>query len=243
MLHPARLRGVHRLHYADAGCVGAHYSFRTTSFNGLFFAKAKSSTVGRCDCNDDLRGSPTVAAKGGVNEIADRYAKALFDLAEDGKQLDTVASDLRSLEAVIDESDDMRRMVRSPVISRADQSAAMGAVTDKLKSSDLTKKFIGYLAANRRLFALKAIIKAFLAELAASRGEVTAEVASAKPLSDAQIAAVEEALKKAVNGEVAVSHKVDPSLIGGLIVKVGSRMVDTSVATQLQRLKLAMKGA
>lgn len=184
-----------------------------------------------------------MAAKGGVNEIADRYAKALFDLADDGKQLDAVATDLRALETIIDESDDMRRMVRSPVISRAEQATAMAAVTDKLGNSDLTRKFIGYLAANRRLFALKAIIKAFLATLAAHRGEVTAEVSSAKALSDAQITAVEQALKKAVGGDVAVSHKVDPSLIGGLIVKVGSRMVDTSVATQLQRLKLAMKGA
>ena len=184
-----------------------------------------------------------MAAKGGVNEIADRYAKALFDLAETDDQLGAVEKDLRALETIIDESDDMRRMVRSPVISRAEQGTAMAAVTDKLGVSDLTKKFIGYLAANRRLFALKPIIKAFLEALAVSRGEVSAEVSSAKPLTDAQIKAVEEALKKAVKGEVAVSHKVDPSLIGGLIVKVGSRMVDTSVATQLQRLKLAMKGA
>ncbi|MDW3204735.1 MAG: F0F1 ATP synthase subunit delta [Alphaproteobacteria bacterium] len=184
-----------------------------------------------------------MAAKGGVNEIADRYAKALFDLADDGKQLDAVADDLRTLGALLDESEDLQRLVRSPVISRADQGKAMAAVLDKTGAGDLTRKFVGHVAANRRLSALKAISKAFLAELAARRGEVTAEVSSAKALSDAQIAAVEEALKKAVGGKVAVSHKVDPSLIGGLIVKVGSRMIDTSVATKLQRLKLAMKGA
>lgn len=184
-----------------------------------------------------------MAAKGGMNEIADRYAKALFDLADDSKQLDTVADDLRGIGALIDESEDLRRLTRSPVISRADGAKAMAAVLDKMEAGDLTKKFVGYVAASRRLFALKPIIKAYLAELASRRGEVTAEVASAKELSEAQIAAVEEALKKAVGGKVAVSHKVDPSLIGGLIVKVGSRMIDTSVATKLQRLKLAMKGA
>ncbi|NMM45642.1 F0F1 ATP synthase subunit delta [Rhodospirillaceae bacterium KN72] len=184
-----------------------------------------------------------MAAKGGVNEIAGRYAKALFDLADEGKKLDDVAADLRTLGTILDESDDLQRVVRSPVISRADQGKAMAAVLDKLDVSDLTKRFVGYVAANRRLFALKAITKAYLATLAARRGEVTAEVASAKALSEAQIAAVEEALKKAVGGKVAVSHKVDPSLIGGLIVKVGSRMIDSSVSTQLQRLKLAMKGA
>jgi len=184
-----------------------------------------------------------VAAKGGVNEIADRYAKALFDLADEAKQLDAVADDLRGLGTVIDESEDLRRLVRSPVISRADQGKAMTAVLDKMDVSDLTRRFVGYAAANRRLFALKQIIKAYLTELATRRGEVTADVTSAKALSDAQIAAVEDALKKAMGGKVAVEHHVDPSLIGGLIVKVGSRMIDTSVATQLQRLKLAMKGA
>lgn len=184
-----------------------------------------------------------MAAKGGVKEIADRYAKALFDLADEDKQLDAVAGDLRTLAAILDESNDLQRVVRSPVLSRADQGNAMAAVLDKTEAGELTRKFVGYVAAKRRLFALSAIIKAYLEELATRRGEVSAEVSSAKTLSDAQIAAVEEALKKAVGGDVAVSHKVDPSLIGGLIVKVGSRMIDTSVATKLQRLKLAMKGA
>jgi len=184
-----------------------------------------------------------VAAKGGVNEIADRYAKALFDLADENKQLDVVADDLRTLSSLIDSSDDLRRMVRSPVISRADQGAAMGAVVEKAKLSDLTSRFVAYAAASRRLAAIKPIAQAYLTELAKRRGEVSAEVSSAKPLSKEQVAAVEEALKKAVGGKIAVSQKVDPSLIGGLIVKVGSRMIDTSVASQLQRLKLAMKGA
>lgn len=184
-----------------------------------------------------------MAAKGGINEIAGRYAKALFDLADESKQLDTVAADLRTLGAILNDSEDMQRFVRSPVISRADQGKAMAAVLDKTDVGELTRRFVGYVAANRRLPALNAIIKAFLTKLADFRGEVSAEVSSAKALSAEQLAAVEEALKKAVGGDVAVTHKVDPSLIGGLIVKVGSRMIDTSVATKLQRLKLAMKGA
>lgn len=184
-----------------------------------------------------------MAAKGGVNEIAARYATALFDLADEQKALDPVADDLRSIQSLISESDDMRRMVRSPVISRDDQGKAMAAIMDKAAASELTAKFIGYLAAHRRLFALSAIIKSFLAELASRRGEVTAEVTSARSLNDEQAKAVEDALKKAVGGKVAVEHRVDPALIGGLVVKVGSRMVDSSLATQLQKLKLAMKGA
>lgn len=184
-----------------------------------------------------------MAAKGGVNEIAGRYATALFDLADENKQLDEVANDLRGLSQLVDENEDLRRLVRSPVISRSEAGAAMAEILDKMDANDLTKKFVGHVAAHRRLFALQAMSKAYLEELAARRGEVTAEVASARPLSDEQKAAVEEALKKAVGGKVAVDLKVDPSLIGGLIVRVGSRMLDTSVATQLQRLKFAMKGA
>ncbi|MDF1750756.1 MAG: F0F1 ATP synthase subunit delta [Alphaproteobacteria bacterium] len=184
-----------------------------------------------------------MAAKGGVNEIADRYAKALFDLADEGNQLDVVANDLRTLSSLIDSSEDLQRMVRSPIVSRADQGKAITVVAEKAELSDLTRRFVQYAAAQRRLAAIKPIAKAYLTELAFRRGEVSAEVSSAKPLSKAQVKAVEEALKKAVGGKVAVSQKVDPSLIGGLIIKVGSRMIDTSVSSQLQRLKLAMKGA
>ncbi len=184
-----------------------------------------------------------MAAKGGVNEIAERYAKALFDLADEQKALDTVAGDLRSVMQLTDESEDLRRLVRSPVISRDEQRQAMDAVLEKIGASDLTRKFVSYVAANRRLFALTPMISAYLATLASRRGEITAEVTSARPLTDAQIASVEEALRGAVGGKVAVEHKVDPALIGGLIVKVGSRMVDSSLASQLQKLKLAMKGA
>ncbi len=184
-----------------------------------------------------------MASKGGISEIASRYATALFDLADQAKQLDAVAGDLRTISNLVDESEDLRRVVRSPVLSRADQGAAMAAIMDKIGATDLTKKFIGHVAAGRRLFALQAMIRAYLDELASRRGEVTADVTSARDLTPAQIEAVEAALKKAVGGDVAVNLNTDPSLIGGLIVKVGSRMIDSSVSSKLQRLKLAMKGA
>ena len=184
-----------------------------------------------------------MAAKGGVSEIAERYATALFDLADEQKALDPVAQDLRNIQQLMAESGDLRRMVRSPVISRDDQGKAIAAVLDKISAHELSKKFVGYVAASRRLFALVPIAKAFLAELAGRRGEVTAEVISARSLSDAQVKLIEEELNKVVAGKVAVEHKIDPSIIGGLVVKVGSRMVDSSLATQLQKLKLAMKGA
>lgn len=184
-----------------------------------------------------------MAASGGVKEIAGRYATALFDLANEQKQLDTVADDLRQVESMLDDSEDFRRLVSSPVISREEQGKAVAALLEKAGANDLTKKFVGYVAANRRLFALRAMIKAYLAELASSRGEVTADVTSAKSLTKTRITAIEKALKQAIGKKVAVNHSVNPDLIGGLVVKIGSRMVDSSVSTQLQKLKLAMKGA
>lgn len=257
MLHPRRAENSGRVRTWDKfrflltdllekGCVrrlGSYKRRRARDKCPPISLLGKFATGFRALANQQNRGLHIVAAKGGVNEIAARYAKALFDLADEQKALDPVAEDLRTVEQLVSESDDLRRMVRSPVISRADQGKAMSAILDKAGASELTSKFIGYLAAHRRLFALGAITKAFLAELASRRGEVTAEVTSARSLSDAQISAVEEALKKVVGGKVAVEHRVDPSLIGGLIVKVGSRMVDSSLSTQLQKLKLAMKGA
>lgn len=184
-----------------------------------------------------------MAASGGLNEIAGRYASALFELADERKALDAVAGDLRSLLALLDDSADLVRLVRSPVLSRADQGKAIGAVLDKLGAHELTRNMVALAARNRRLFALAAIARAYLEELAARRGEVTADVTSAVALTAEQVAAVEAALKKVVTGTVAVNAKTDPGIIGGLIVKVGSRMVDASLKTQLTKLKLAMKGA
>jgi F-type H+-transporting ATPase subunit delta len=184
-----------------------------------------------------------VAASSSIKEIAGRYATALFELAEDAKALDSVADDLRQIQAGLDESDDLAAVLRSPVMSRDDQGKAMSAVLDKMGTSDLTKKFVGYVAANRRLFAMEAMITAYLEALAESRGEVTAEVVSAKSMTKTRLSAIEKAIKAAVGGKVSINHSVNPDLVGGLTVKVGSRMIDASVSTQLSKLKLAMKGA
>jgi F-type H+-transporting ATPase subunit delta len=184
-----------------------------------------------------------VAARGsGPGGLASRYAAALFDLADEKKQLDQVAGDLSSLRKAIAESEDMRRLIRSPVLSRGDQGRAMDALLDKAGAVDLVRRFTGLVAQNRRLFVLPEMIDAFLSQLARRRGEVTAQVVSAKPLSDAQRSAVTEALRKSVGGKVAIDARVDPALIGGLVVKVGSRLIDSSLRTKLHRLQLAMKG-
>ena len=182
------------------------------------------------------------AQHSGTAGLAARYAAALFDLADEAKQLDAVAADLRTLRALIAESDDLRRLVRSPVLSRAEQGKAMAAVLQQAGLGDLLRRFVALVAENRRLFALTDMIDAYLAELARRRGEVTATVTSATALSEAQTASVTDALKRAVGGKVAVELRTDPSLIGGLVVKVGSRMIDSSLKSKLQRLQLVMKG-
>jgi len=166
----------------------------------------------------------------------------VFELADEAKQLDSVAADLKTVKAMIEESADLRRLVRSPVLTRADQGKAVAAVLQQAGVSDLVRRFVALVAENRRLFALVDMIDAYLGELARRRGEVTASVTSAVALSEAQIAAVTEALRRAVGGKVAVDLKTDASLIGGLVVKVGSRMIDSSLKSKLQRLQLVMKG-
>lgn len=174
--------------------------------------------------------------------IAERYASALYELADDAKGLDQVAGDLRALKAMMAASSDLVRLLRSPVLGRSDQAKAMSALAEKAGFHDLTRRFLGAVASNRRLFVLATVIDEFLAELARRRGEATADVTSAVALTPAQTAALEQALRTAVGAKVSVDLKVDPSLIGGLVVRVGSRMFDTSLATKLRRLRLAMKG-
>jgi len=182
------------------------------------------------------------ADSSGAAGLAGRYATALFELAEYDKKLDDVASDLQQLGAMIDDSEDFARLIKSPVVSRDDQVKAMDAIADAAAFSDLTKNFVGVVAENRRLFALPSMIKAYQAQLAASRGEATAEVVSAAALTADQLKAVEDALKKAIGTKVQVEQRVDESLLGGLVVKVGSRMIDSSLKTKLQKMRLAMKG-
>jgi len=183
-----------------------------------------------------------VASEGtGVSGLADRYAAALFELADERKALDQVAADLRSLRQLLAESPDLRRLVLSPILSRIEQGKAIVAVAERAGFDGLTRSFLGLVAHNRRLFAVPAMIEAFLQRLAARCGEVTAEVTSAQELTPAQLSAVNEQLRKAVGSKIAVEVKVDKNLLGGLIVKVGSRMVDASLRSKLHRLQLAMK--
>lgn len=182
------------------------------------------------------------ADSSGSAGLAGRYATALFELAENEKKLDDVAADLQQLREMIDASADLARVIKSPVMAQADQVGAMTAIAGAAGFSDLTKNFIGVVAANRRLFALGGIMKAYQDQLAASRGEATAEVVSATALTQAQLDAVEDALKKAIGTKVQVEQRVDESLLGGLVVRVGSQMIDSSLKTQLQKMRLAMKG-
>lgn len=174
--------------------------------------------------------------------LAKRYAAALFELAEDKHALDAVSGDLAALGRMIADSADLKALIESPLMQRADQARALGAVAEAAGLGELTQRFLGLVAANRRLFALPAIIKSFHKMLADRRGEVAAEVTAAHALTDAQQAAVSDAIKRVVGGKVSIDMKVDPSLLGGLIVRVGSRMIDGSVKTKLQKLQLAMKG-
>jgi F-type H+-transporting ATPase subunit delta len=177
-----------------------------------------------------------------VSGIAERYAQALLELADEQKQLDQVADDLRAIRAALAESEDLRELARSPLYSREQKTKAVEAVLTKLGSGELTRRFAMVVAQNRRLFALSGMIEGYLAELARRRGEVKAEVTAARPLSDTQNETLVAALRGAVGSKVQVDVTVDPSLIGGLVVKVGSRMIDDSLRTKLQRLQLAMKG-
>jgi F-type H+-transporting ATPase subunit delta len=138
-------------------------------------------------------------------------------------------------------SGDLMRLVRSPILSRLDQARAVAALAQRAELSPLIRDFLAVVARNRRLFAVPAMIDAFLAMLAARRGEVTAEVVAAQPLTEAQLDALSEHLRRTVGRRVFVDARVDPRLIGGMIVKVGSRMVDASVESKLRRLQLAMK--
>lgn len=175
--------------------------------------------------------------------LAGRYASALFSLAREQDALDAVAGDLSSFKQLIGESGDLRRLIKSPVLSRAEQRAAITAVAERGGAHDLTRKFVGLLAEKRRLFALPDVIEAYAQMLAAHRGEIQAEVLSAVPLTDEQRATVARQLTEAAGQKVQIRTEVDPSLLGGLIVRVGSKMIDASLRTKLHQLELAMKGA
>jgi F-type H+-transporting ATPase subunit delta len=178
-----------------------------------------------------------------VSGLAGRYATALFELASESNLLDAVANDLARLRGLIDGSADLARLVRSPVFSREEQGRAIEAVLARLGVDRLTKNFVGLLAQKRRLFALTGIVAAFDALLAGHRGQMTADVTSARALKPEQRTALAGTLKDALKRDIRMTERVDASLLGGLIVKVGSRQIDSSLKSKLVRLERAMKGA
>ena len=172
-----------------------------------------------------------------------RYATALFELAHEAKSVDELGADLDAFVAMMDESEDLRRLIRSPVYAADDQVRALDELFAKVGIAGLAANFIRLVARNRRLFAVDDMIAGFRALRAAQRGEIAAEVTSAEKLSAAQVARLKAELKAAAGSDVVLTEKVDAAILGGLIVKVGSRMVDSSLATKLDNLKVAMKGA
>jgi F-type H+-transporting ATPase subunit delta len=179
--------------------------------------------------------------QGIVTGMAGRYATALFELAREEKVLDAVKADLERFDAMIADSADFARLVRSPVFTAQEQSRALAAVLDKAEIGGLAANFLKVVAANRRLFAVPEMIRNYRKLLAHLKGEATAEVTVAEPPNEAHLAAIKEALKAVTKKDVQVDVKVDPAIIGGLIVKLGSRMVDSSLRTKLNAIKHAMK--
>jgi F-type H+-transporting ATPase subunit delta len=176
-----------------------------------------------------------------VSGMAGRYATALFELALDEHAIDAVKADLDRFDALVAESPDLQRVVRSPVFSAEEQTKALSAVLEKVGIGGLAARFLQVVSANRRLFAARDMISGFRALVAEHKGETQATVTVAEQPSEAHLAAIKDALKAVTRKDVQIEVKVDPSIIGGLIVKLGSRMVDTSLRTKLNAIKHAMK--
>ena len=180
---------------------------------------------------------------GGIQaSLAGRYATALFGLARDENQIDAVGRSLDMLEAAMIQSADFKALVSSPLIGRAEAGKAIRALTPALGIDPISARFLGVLADNGRLSDLKAVIKAFRKLAADNRGETAAEVTSAFPLNDDQVARIKSSLKARLGRDVAIDAKVDPQLLGGLVVRLGSQMIDASIRTKLNNLALAMRG-
>lgn len=178
-----------------------------------------------------------------VGGMAGRYATALFDLAIEEKALDKIRADLDRFDDMVAGSADLNRLVRSPVFGAEEQVKALDPVLKKAGIEGTSANFIKLVASNRRLFAIRDIIKAFRAMVARHKGEVAASVTVAEPLTDAHLAALKSALNSVTGKDVDLKVEVDPAIIGGLVVKLGSRMVDSSLRTKLNSIKTAMKEA
>jgi F-type H+-transporting ATPase subunit delta len=183
-----------------------------------------------------------VASEKAEGGLAGRYANAVFELAQDQKCVDAVSADLASLRRALETSPDLARLLRSPVFSAQDHARALGAILEKMGVHALTAKFVQLLAQKRRLFVLTQIIAAYERLVAKSRGETEAEVTAARALSDSEITELKSVLKSKLGKEPRLQAKIDPTLLGGLVVKVGSRMIDTSLRTKLDGLRAVMKG-
>jgi F-type H+-transporting ATPase subunit delta len=175
--------------------------------------------------------------------MAGRYATALFELALEQRAVDAVRADLDRFDVLVSESDDLNRLVRSPVFGADEQARALSGVLDKAGIGGVAANFLKLVTRNRRLFAVRQIIKAYRALVARHKGEVTAQVTVAEKLSDAHLAALKDALKQVTKQDVQLDVQIEPAIIGGLVVKLGSRMVDTSLRTKLNAIKHAMKEA
>lgn len=178
-----------------------------------------------------------------VSGVSGRYATALFELARDEKSVDAVKADLDKFEAMLNGSADLKRLVRSPIFGADVQGKALASILDDAKITGISAKFLKLLTANRRLFAVSDVIRAFRALVAKFKDEATADVTVAEPLSDKNLDALKTALKSVTGKDVALNVKIDPAIIGGLVVKLGSRMVDSSLRTKLNSIKHAMKEA
>jgi F-type H+-transporting ATPase subunit delta len=193
-------------------------------------------TQGRDRKNAKVAGEETLVAG-----MAGRYAIALFDLALEEDKLEEVEDGLNRVDSLLGQSDDFGRVVRSPIFSSTEQARALVAIATHTGITGLTANFLQLLVRNRRLFALRDIIAGFRRLLADHRGQITAEVTSAVPLSEAQAEELKATLKAKTGKDVTLNQTVDATILGGLIVKIGSRMVDTSIRTKLNALKYAMK--
>jgi len=178
-----------------------------------------------------------------VSGVAGRYATALFELALETGAIDRIRQELDAFESLATSNRDLMRLIRSPVFGAEEQTRALAAVLERAGIGGLAAQFLKVVASNRRLFAVRQIIKSFRALVARHKGEVTAQVTVAERLSDTRLAEIKDALATVTRKDVHVEMHVDPSIIGGLVVKLGSRMVDTSLRTKLNAIKHAMKEA
>lgn len=221
---------------------GAAARPRACSFRSTFFLHAGDTKPGARSDPSKLHENIDVATDEPIMaSVAGRYASALFELATDAGSVAEVESQLAAFKAMLDESADLSRLVLSPVFAAEDQERAIAAVLDRAGIGGLTKNFLLVITRNRRLFAAPAMIRTFMALAARARGEVDVDVESATKLSDEHVEALKTALKNYVGKDVRLNTKVDPELLGGLVVKIGSRMIDSSVRTKLKLLEKRMK--